>query len=82
MVSFEGVSAIGMLIKGFSFTEVADIGVSVIGVFYRGVDLDGPINYRGCKGGIYYRCYIYKKRLMSIFGCLYHLGCFYSRFVL
>ena len=35
---FEGVSSLGCLLKGLSVIWVIDIGDSVIGVFYMGVD--------------------------------------------
>ena len=39
MESFEGVSTTGVFIKGFVFYMVTDIGMFVIWVFYRGVNL-------------------------------------------
>ena len=39
VVSFEGVSSIGVFLKVLSVKWVSDLGVSVIGVFYRGVEM-------------------------------------------
>ena len=44
---------------GLSVILVTDIGVSVIGMFYRGVDLGvSIIGDVFLKGGIYYRLYL------------------------